>query len=401
MDSDIEYCFVGNLLVQDGLVDSSRVTPDQLSNKELRKAYELLISGVTGVTEIAKQVNEQDLAECFQHYSLSIHRVVENNIVNAANARMFEIEIAKALALVKNGTEPSEALESITIKDSNVQSDYAHIGDTAVDVYSDMQARVDGTGSNRFIKTGLNCLDNMIGGLERGSLTIIGARASMGKTSLGMDLAIHIAKTESVCFNSIEMDMLSIGYRVTSLLSNLNLSSLRIETQFPADVWRQAAFATQAMGELNLSVNDDAAMTVPKIIAQARRHKKQHGLAVLMIDYLGLIKSNSDKPRHLEIAEMTRALKGAAKELDCAVVLLSQLNRAADGEKPTIANLSDSTAVENDADLVLFPYRPKKGMSIIEEALLIIGKNRNGPVGELELRFHSKVASFKDRMEDE
>jgi len=226
-------------------------------------------------------------------------------------------------------------------------------------------------------------------------LYVVGDYTVTHNTSLAMDMAIHMAKENNVCFNSIEMDKLSIGYRVTSTLSNLNLMSLRTAESFPSEVWSNAAVATQDMTKLKLFVNDDSNMTVPKIIAQARKHKKHQGLDVLLIDYLGLIKGDSTKKRHLEIADMTRALKGASKELNCAVILLSQLNREADGCKPTIANLSDSSAVENDADLILFPYRANKGKDLIEDALLIVGKNRNGAIGDIPIKFHSKCASFK------
>jgi len=396
-----ESIVIGNMLVESNLVALSKLSAEHFHNPSYRKAYELMQSGIEDVTEIAKEVDEYDLQEALDNYQLSMHRKYEQEVISNANARILELEFSKALALVKGGAEPSEAVASITVKDTSVCTDYSAIGNAAIDVYNDMEARVKGLGTARFIKTGLNCIDNMIGGLERGSLVIVAARAGGGKTSLGMDMAIHISKEEQVCFNSIEMDKLSIGYRATSILSGLNLASLRIENHFPADVWTKAAGATMEMGELNLHINDDSSMTVPKIIAQARRHKQKHGLAVLLIDYLGLIKSNSDKPRHLEIAEMTRALKGAAKELDCAVVLLSQLNRDADGQKPTIANLSDSSAIENDADLILFPCRPHKGEGLVEEAVIIVAKNRSGPIGDLPVNFVAKNASFKDVMENE
>jgi replicative DNA helicase len=263
-------------------------------------------------------------------------------------------------------------------------------------------------GALRGISTGFNGLDSLLSGLQNSDLVILAARPSMGKSSLALDIAKNVALKEKrpVGIFSLEMSKDQLIDRLISSESNIDSWKLR-QGMLSSDgdqndfVCIQHALGT--LSEAPIFIDDASSCSVLQMRAMARRLQASHGLALIIVDYLQLIEPNSKITNSVQqITEISRQLKGLARELNIPVLALSQLSRAVEQRTPKIPRLSDlrdSGAIEQDADVVLFIYRedvyqeesPRKGVADI-----IIAKHRNGPIGRVELFFDKQRACFRN-----
>ncbi|MDD4662097.1 MAG: replicative DNA helicase [Candidatus Pacebacteria bacterium] len=263
-------------------------------------------------------------------------------------------------------------------------------------------------GRLRGVTTGFYELDNYLSGLQNSDLVILAARPSMGKSSLALDIAKNVALRENkpVGFFSLEMSNDQLVDRMISSEANVDAWKIRQGTLSSSPDNNDFLKIQQALGTLSdaqIFINDTSAMTVLQMKAMSRRLKSQYGLGLIVIDYLQLIEpSNKNIGAVQQITEISRQLKGLARELNVPVLALSQLSRAVEQRTPSIPKLSDlrdSGSIEQDADVVLFIYReevyrketPRKGIADI-----IIAKHRNGPIGKLELFFDNSKSSFRN-----
>lgn len=235
------------------------------------------------------------------------------------------------------------------------------------------------------LSTGLRDLDRLTDGFCKSNLIIVAGRPSMGKSSLAMQIAEHVSKTETVAVFSLEMSKREIGSRM------LNFHT--------ANVGRSEAVA-HLVG-LKMHIDDKPAVTVSHVRSQCRKIKRKHGLSMIVIDYLQLMQGDGDN-RNQEIGSISRGLKSLAKEFDVPVVALSQLSRKVEeraDKRPMMSDLRDSGEIEQDADLILFVYRDEvyhqetefKGL-----AEILIRKNRNGATGDVTTSFNGSVTRFLD-----
>jgi replicative DNA helicase len=269
------------------------------------------------------------------------------------------------------------------------------------------------------VSTGFKNLDHYILGLQKSDLVIIAARPSMGKTSFALTVALNAAKAGSaVLFVSLEMSEPQLTARLLCAHARFNSNRLR-EAYLSKSEFDLLATAREELRNVPLFIDDSPRVTVLEMRAKARRLRQKGMLDAVMVDYLQLI-DPSDKrlPREQQISEISRSLKAMAKELDVPVVALSQLSRAPEGrpgndKRPLLSDLRESGAIEQDADVVMFLYRPayykrKKGdkdgeeVKPEEENLLevIVSKQRNGPTGTAKLTFLMDTMTILDRMED-
>ena len=263
-------------------------------------------------------------------------------------------------------------------------------------------------GKLRGVATGFKDLDNMLAGLQKSDLIILAARPSMGKSSLAMDIAKNIAVDEKqpVGIFSLEMSKDQLVDRMIASHANLDLWRLRtgrLSSEGDNNDFTRIQYAMGALSSAPIYIDDVSFTNVMQMRAMARRLQSDKGLGLLIVDYLQLIDPrNSMASPVQQMAEISRALKGLARELDIPVLALSQLSRAVESRIPQIprlADLRDSGAIEQDADVVLFIYREdryrpdtsRKGIADI-----IIAKHRNGPVGKVELYFDEQRASFRN-----
>lgn len=250
--------------------------------------------------------------------------------------------------------------------------------------------------------TGFPDLDRLLGGLQPGALTVIGARPATGKTALALAITAHAAKTTPTLLFSLEMSHLELTQRLLCAASSVD--SRRIRTgQLTDGDWSRISAGVGKLGEAQLWIDDNPNLTVMEIRAKARRLRSEVGsLGLVVVDYLQLMSgSRRVESRNLEVSEISRGLKVLARELDCPVVALSQLSRGVESrvdKRPTLADLRDSGAVEQDADVVAFIYRDALyDREKVDDGSteLIIAKHRNGPTGVVHLTFIPRFARFE------
>ncbi|WP_028973324.1 replicative DNA helicase [Spirochaeta cellobiosiphila] len=254
------------------------------------------------------------------------------------------------------------------------------------------------------IPSGLPDLDQMTSGFQKSELVIIGARPSVGKTAFALTLAGNIAIHHKipVGFFTLEMSNKAMMQRILSSEARLDSNKLRTGMLKPAD-FHNITEAASRIYEAPLYLDDTPNIKLLDLRAQARRMKAKADIQILFIDYLTLISSeNPALPRHEQVAEISRSLKSLARELDIPVVTLSQVSRDSEGKKPNLANLRESGSIEQDADVVLFLHRDRgiergrdDGAPNLIETELIIAKQRNGPVGTVEIAFLPHYTKFE------
>jgi len=263
-------------------------------------------------------------------------------------------------------------------------------------------------GSITGVSTGYNKFDEMTAGLQPGDLIIIAGRPSMGKTTLAVNIAENAAiggKVPTAIF-SMEMPSQQLAFRMISSLGRVDQTHLRTGN-FPDEDWSRINTAVQLMSDAPIYIDDTPAMSPTEIRARARRLKREHGLGLIVIDYLQLMQVHGNtENRATEISEISRSLKALAKELEVPVIALSQLNRGVEqrpDKRPVMSDLRESGAIEQDADLIIFIYReevynqdtPRKGVADIS-----IAKQRNGPIGDFPLTFVGRFTKFENWVPD-
>ena len=255
------------------------------------------------------------------------------------------------------------------------------------------------------VPTGFNDLDDMTSGLQPSDLVIIAGRPSMGKTSLAMNIAENAAVGHKipVAVFSMEMPGTQLALRMMASLGRINAHRVRTG-KLDDDDWPRLTSAVSLLNEAPIFIDDTPALTPMELRARARRLKREHGLGLIIIDYLQLMQSTerNEENRATEISNITRALKGLAKELDVPVIAMSQLNRSVESrqdKKPVMSDLRESGAIEQDADVILFIYRDEvynKDSPVKGTADIIIGKQRNGPTGDVRLTFLGEYTRFEN-----
>lgn len=255
------------------------------------------------------------------------------------------------------------------------------------------------------INTGFSDLNRMTGGLNPSDLIIIAARPSMGKTSFALNLVMNAAKknSKSVLVFSLEMGVQQLQQRFMSMEAGVPLSKIRTGN-LDLKEWSRYGAAIDAVGQYDITIADTPNISVLDIRAIARKIKSKKDLDLIVIDYLQLIRGGGSggESRQQEVSDISRALKNLARELDVPVIALSQLSRATEtrpDKRPMLSDLRDSGAIEQDADIVMFLYRDDYYNPESEDkglAEVIIGKQRNGPVGSIKLRFFHELTRFGD-----
>ena len=258
------------------------------------------------------------------------------------------------------------------------------------------------------ISTGYTKFDEMTAGLQPGDLVIVAGRPSMGKTTLAINIAENAAigsKVPTAIF-SMEMPAQQLAFRMISSLGRVDQTHLRTGN-FPDEDWSRINTAVQLMSEAPIYIDDTPGLAPNEIRARSRRLQREHGLGLIVIDYLQLMQVHgSTENRATEISEISRGLKALAKEMECPVIALSQLNRGVEqrtDKRPVMSDLRESGAIEQDADLIVFIYReevynqdtPRKGIADIA-----IAKQRNGPIGDFPLTFVGRYTKFENWVPD-
>lgn len=303
------------------------------------------------------------------------------------------------------------------ISQQNMKKDYTQINPVIDEAYKLIQkaaARTDGLSG---LESGFTKLDKMTSGWQNSDLIIIAARPAMGKTAFVLSMAKNIAVDyrNPVALFSLEMSNVQL---VNRLITNVcEIPSEKIKSgQLASYEWQQLDYKLKDLLDAPLYVDDTPSLSVFELRTKARRLVREHGVRIIIIDYLQLMNASgmSFGSREQEVSTISRSLKGLAKELNIPIIALSQLNRGvesrqgAEGKRPQLADLRESGAIEQDADMVCFIHRPEyykitedeRGNSLVGLAEIIIAKHRNGATGDVRLRFKGDYAKFMNIDED-
>lgn len=256
------------------------------------------------------------------------------------------------------------------------------------------------------VPTGYRHLDAPLGGLQRADLVVLAARPGTGKTSFSLNVARHACQSGyRVAFFSLEMSKVQLGMRLLSMETHIDQHRLRLG-RVEDDEWERLVAALGMLSEGQIWIDDTAALSLASLRSRARRVQAQHGIDLIVVDYLQLMRTGIDgtgkriQNREQEIAEISRGLKAIAKEVNVPVLALAQLSRAVEARAskvPQLSDLRESGAIENDSDVVLFIYRDDLYNPESEAkgtADLIIAKHRNGPTGTIRLGFDPTQTRF-------
>ena len=260
------------------------------------------------------------------------------------------------------------------------------------------------------VPSGFRDLDELTTGFQKGDLIVVGGRPSMGKTAFTLNIAQHVGleSRETVAIFSLEMAKEQLAFRMLCSEAMVNSNSIR-KGFIKKEDWHKLTGAASKLTGAPIFIDDSSGITVLELRAKARRLKMEHGLSLVIVDYLQLMRGKgSFERREQEISDISRSLKALAKELSIPVIAVSQLNRSVEQRRPPtpmLADLRESGAIEQDADVILFLYRDevynKDTPANKGEAEVIVAKQRNGPIGKVNLTFNSSCTRFLNRADRE
>jgi replicative DNA helicase len=379
-------------------------TPVDLVTLTDRLESQKKLDNIGGSSYLASLVNGVSSAANITHYANIIREKSILRRLISASSEITEIGFSENQTIAEVMDQSERLLFSVSQK--YLKDRFIPIKDILAEAFDRIDKIHRDKGALRGVPTGFRDLDHKLAGLQKSDLIIIAARPSMGKTSFALNIAENIAVEEKipVAIFSLEMSKEQLVERLLSSQSGIDSWKLRTGNLSDED-FPKIGYAMGVLSEAPIFIDDSPMANVMEIRAKARRLQMENELGLIIIDYLQLMEGqrrSSDGNRVQEISEISRSLKGLARELDLPVIALSQLSRAVEQRQPKIPMLSDlreSGSIEQDADVVMFIYREdyyekdtdRKGVTDI-----LIRKHRNGPVGEVELMFKPETMRFYD-----
>ena len=299
-----------------------------------------------------------------------------------------------------------------SVSETNLRRNFEDMPSLVRQAIDDIESAKDSDTHFRGVPSGFSDLDRITSGWQKSDLVILAARPSMGKTALALSMARNMSVDfkKPIAFFSLEMSAVQLVTRLISSESEIVSSKLK-SGNLADHEWEQLNAKISNLSEAKIFIDDTPALSIFELRAKCRRLKQQHNIEMVFIDYLQLMTAGGDNKgnREQEISQISRSLKALAKELDMPVLALSQLSRAVEtrpgqSKRPILSDLRESGAIEQDADLVLFIYRPEyykidqfeDGSTTAGVTEVIIAKHRNGAVGDVKLKFVDKFARFED-----
>ena len=287
------------------------------------------------------------------------------------------------------------------------ESSFAAIGEVVLSNLDKLNALQQHDGAITGVPTGFKDVDHIFNGLQKSDLILVAARPAMGKTAFTLNIAQNVTMMydKTVAFFSLEMGKEQLVARILSSVAGVSSEKLRRANMEPAD-WEKVIVAADRMTKAKLFIDDTPGLTVQDMRSKLRRLKVEHGLDLVIVDYIQLMQGrNSGKGsenRQQEVSEISRNLKLIAREFNVPLIALSQLSRGVESrpdKRPVLSDLRESGSLEQDADIVIFLYRDKyydENSEKGDNAEVLIRKHRNGSVGTVELRFIGELTQFKD-----
>jgi replicative DNA helicase len=368
------------------------------------------IGGPLYVTELTQRVTTAANVEYHAHI------ILEKSLMRNLIGTTAEVS-TRAFSDTEDALQLLDEAESkiFRISERRMRRTFMPMKTAITDAFHVLEAIHGKHGGVTGVPTGFTDLDSLTGGFQRSDLIIIAGRPSQGKTALALSLArnaaLHHEKKTSVGIFSLEMSREQLVIRMLATEARVNAHKLRTG-RLPEDDWKNLGRAAGRLAEAKIFLDDTPALSILELRAKARRLKAEHGIGLIIVDYLQLVQGpRNAENREREISWISRSLKALAKELDLPVIALSQLNRSPEtrgGDKrPMLSDLRESGAIEQDSDVVMFVHRPEMfgikemkdddGSMLPTEGLaqIIIGKQRNGPTGTVKLFFQREYAGFE------
>jgi replicative DNA helicase len=361
--------------------------PDQLRKDDS-------LDKIGGVSYLTELVNFVPTAANIENYAEIIkEHFVRRSLINAASS------IAE---VAHSGSEINEILDKaeqsvFAISQDKTKSDFSSIKEILEVTFERLDDLSQNRGSLRGVPTGFKTMDKMLSGLKSGELVILAARPSVGKSSMAINIAQHAITNakKGVAYFSLEMGKDSIVERMVSAEGDIDNWRITTGNLEPSD-FEKYAMASAVLSEANFHIDDTPGISPLEIRTKARRLSLENEIDLVVVDYLQLMRGTNKESRVQEIAEISQSLKHLARELEIPVLALSQLSRAVEqrgGDKrPQLSDLRDSGSIEQDADVVIFLYRPDEENR--ENIKMVVAKNRNGPTGDVDLFFKGDRTKF-------
>lgn len=380
-----------------------------LSNRLQEKNH---LEGVGGRAYLAALTNTVPTASNVAHYANIVHRKATRRRLLTASQEItrlsYQEEVDDLERILDEAQQHLFSVSQIYFKQA-----FTPIRGVLADAFDRIDELHKNKGQLRGTPTGFKSLDNLLAGLQKSDLIVLAARPSVGKTSFALDIVRHIAAKQkiSVGLFSLEMSKEQLVDRLLCSEANVDLWKMRtgrLSDRPEDDDFPRIGHAIGVLSEAPIFIDDSPNINIMQIRTKARRLQAEHGLGLIVIDYLQLMESKGNiENRVQEVAEITRGLKGIARELNIPVLALSQLSRVVEQSKPAIPKLShlrESGSIEQDADVVLFIYRKSVDRNYRAEdiapdertlAEIHIAKHRNGPTGMVKVSFNEAYASFR------
>ena len=428
---EAEQSLLGGLMLDNAAWD--KVADLIVASDFYRKDHRLIFAGIAELAETSNPCDVVTLSELLDNRDeleasggLEYLAMLSNETPGAANVRAYarilrERSTLRSLisagnqisgsAFATDGRSASDLVDEaerlvfeIAEKGARGQVGFRHLKSILPDAVDRIDLLHQSGGDITGIPTGYTEFDKLTAGLQAGELIVIAGRPSMGKSALAVNIAENAAigaKVPTAIF-SMEMPSQQLAFRMISSLGRVDQTHLRTGN-FPDEDWSRINTAVQLMSDAPIFIDDSASLSPTEIRARARRLKREHGLGLIVVDYLQLMQVHGSKEnRATEISEISRSLKALAKELELPIIALSQLNRSVEqrtDKRPVMSDLRESGAIEQDADLIVFIYReevynqdtPRKGIADIS-----IAKQRNGPIGDFPLTFVGRFTKFEN-----
>jgi replicative DNA helicase len=391
---------ITKLIERDAPVDLATVTA------ELRTGGRLEVAG--GVDALLELSDCTPSSANVMHYAAVVkEKSVLRGLISAANritVQCYSAEPGDYHEILRNVEEISLTAAQAQLPRSMDTGEPRSVNQVLHTAIENIEARYNGRVSPYGLTTGFKLLDQMTGGFHPGELIIIAGRPGMGKTAFGLAIALEAVKQCTTIFFSLEMSEEQVGQRLLSRKSAVNLRHLRTG-QVQQNDYDRIISAAGDLSECPLWIDDTNALSPAQIRFRLRSlaSRQKTIIGAVIVDYLQLIKPTKKwDSREREVASISKEMKGLAKEMKCPVVVLSQLNRDVEkraDKRPILSDLRESGSLEQDADAVIFVFRPERYSQRTEDqgkAEVIVAKQRNGPVGTIDLRWMPETATFWD-----
>jgi replicative DNA helicase len=433
---DAEQAVLGGLMLSPDSLDK---VADRLSEQDFyRKDHRLIWRAITELAGKGMPCDAITLGDWFEANGLGEMIGGASYLIELANTTPSAANIAAYAAIVReksvlrqlidagtgiaeDGYQPEgmgvqevleraeQAVFKIAESGARGKKDTVSMREAVKDAFRILSERFENKGQLTGVSTGFSDLDELTSGLQPSDLIIVAARPSMGKTAFSVNIAEAVAMRgkKAVAIFSMEMSASQLAFRMISSVGRIHAQHLR-NGDLAEEDWPRVTNAIALLSEAKIFIDDTPGLSPVEMRSRSRRlHREHGGLGLIVIDYLQLMQVPGNKEnRATEISEISRSLKGLAKELNCPVIALSQLNRSLEqraDKRPMMSDLRESGAIEQDADVIMFIYRdeyynkesPDKGL-----AEIIIGKQRNGPTDTVKLAFLGHYTKFENYAPD-